>query len=273
MRDGVLGVCCSCVAWVPCELGVPSDDEFKKSHINIVSSCELLTIWNSSNCKRNTRPVCSWMKTETKLKKDPCQDRTRNLPPEFVSTTYWQALSGLEPPADPTPLFYHRTHRWQYVSNRNVCIEPTPRDPPALSSRLRIQCPTIWKTTNVNFKKSLAEPKNNKIKPIDFIISIFQGNFVAQLRNPHLIVLSELPLTTNLSLYWRQAMPRLCPFKVRTNSHVDVFHTFIVLSPDADTMYFSSKSTTFTAALCPTRTRLSVISVCDVISQTAIERS
>jgi len=32
----------------------------------MVSSCELLTIWNSSNCKRNTRPVCSWTNEERK---------------------------------------------------------------------------------------------------------------------------------------------------------------------------------------------------------------
>lgn len=31
----------------------------RKSQINIVSSCELLTIWKSSNCSRNTLPVCS----------------------------------------------------------------------------------------------------------------------------------------------------------------------------------------------------------------------
>lgn len=41
----------------------------------------------------------------------------------------------------------------------------------------------------------------------------------------HLIVLSEDPLTTSRSLYWRHAMPRLCPFRVRTNSHVLVLHT------------------------------------------------
>ena len=33
-----------------------------------------------------------------------------------------------------------------------------------------------------------------------------------------LMVLSELPLTTSLSWYCRQAMPLLCPFRVRTNS-------------------------------------------------------
>lgn len=88
-----------------------------------------------------------------------------------------------------------------------------------------------------------------------------------------LIVLSELPLTTSRSLYWRHAMPRLCPFRVLTNSHVEVFHTLMVRSPEAETIYFSSKSTTFTAARCPTSTRRNVISVCDVISQTAIERS
>lgn len=42
----------------------------------------------------------------------------------------------------------------------------------------------------------------------------------------YLIVLSELPLTTRQSRYWRHAMPRLCPFNVRTNSQVDVLHTY-----------------------------------------------
>lgn len=87
------------------------------------------------------------------------------------------------------------------------------------------------------------------------------------------IELSELPLTTNRSRYCKQAMPRLCPFKVRTNSQLDVFHTLIVRSPDADTIYFSSKSTTLTAARCPTNTRRNVISFGAVISHTAIERS
>lgn len=41
----------------------------------------------------------------------------------------------------------------------------------------------------------------------------------------HLIVLSEEPLTTSRSLYWRQAIPRLWPFRVRTNSQVLVLHT------------------------------------------------
>jgi hypothetical protein len=50
-------------------------------------------------------------------------------------------------------------------------------------------------------------------------------------------------------------------------------HTLIVLSPDADTMYLSSKSTTLTAARCPTNTLLRLMSVGDCISQTAMERS
>ena len=50
-------------------------------------------------------------------------------------------------------------------------------------------------------------------------------------------------------------------------------HTFMVLSPDADTIYLSSKSTTLTAALCPTSTRLKLISVGDLISHTAMDRS
>lgn len=89
----------------------------------------------------------------------------------------------------------------------------------------------------------------------------------------YLIELSELPLTTRRSRYWRQAIPRLWPLRVRTNSHVDVDHTLIVRSPLADTIYFSSKSTTFTAARCPTNTRRRVISLGEVMSQTAIDRS
>ena len=41
----------------------------------------------------------------------------------------------------------------------------------------------------------------------------------------HLMVLSDDPLTTSRSLYCRQAMPRLCPFRVRTNSQVLVLQT------------------------------------------------
>merc|ERR1712055_208594 len=84
------------------------------------------------------------------------------------------------------------------------------------------------------------------------------------------MVLSELPDTTNLSWYWRQAMPLLWPFKVRTNSHELVDQTLMVLSPLAETIYLSSKSTTFTAALCPTRTLLRLISVGLTMSHTAI---
>lgn len=44
---------------------LPSGEtKLRKSHIKIVSSCELDTIWNSSNCNRNTRPVCSYKKVQ-----------------------------------------------------------------------------------------------------------------------------------------------------------------------------------------------------------------
>lgn len=52
LRDGLL-----CVG----SFGV----KFKKSQIRMVSSWELLTIWNSSNCRRNTRPVCSCCKWDS----------------------------------------------------------------------------------------------------------------------------------------------------------------------------------------------------------------
>ena len=107
----------------------------------------------------------------------------------------------------------------------------------------------------------------------------------------YLMVLSEDPLTTWCPLYCKQAMPLRWPWRVLTNSLVDVLqtygwvmstsivsseytvHTLIVLSPDADTMYLSSKSTTFTAARWPTRTRLSTISLGAFMSHTAIVRS
>ena len=40
------------------------------------------------------------------------------------------------------------------------------------------------------------------------------------------MVLSDDPLTTSRSLYCKQAIPRLCPFRVLTNSQVLVFHTW-----------------------------------------------
>lgn len=47
----------------------------------------------------------------------------------------------------------------------------------------------------------------------------------------------------------------------------------MVRSPEADTIYLSSKSTTLTAARCPTRTRRRLMSVGEAMSQTAMERS
>lgn len=49
--------------------------------------------------------------------------------------------------------------------------------------------------------------------------------------------------------------------------------TFMVRSPEAETMYLSSKSTTLTAARWPTRTRRRLMSVGEAMSHTAIERS
>lgn len=51
------------------------------------------------------------------------------------------------------------------------------------------------------------------------------------------------------------------------------FRTLMVRSPLAETMKVLSKSTTFTAARCPTNTRRRSIFFGDVMSQTAIDRS
>lgn len=218
----------------------------------------------------------------------------RYLPPAFSGTVSWPVHADPERPADPTPWFYRRTHRWRCVSNRNVYSVPTPRAPLTRAGRHRTLCPITWKhSRNVHACAHVHQIVINTKQPYIYIKSCkytdVWGVYIYRLRVlcvcvsvcvitvikrvSHLIVLSELPLTTSLSLYCKQAMPLLWPFNVRTNSHVDVFHTFIVRSPDADTIYFSSKSTTFTAALWPTSTLRRVISVCDVMSQTAIERS
>jgi len=46
--------------------GVSPTGTFRKSHSSIVSSWELLTIWNSSNWRRNTLPECSCCKHKVK---------------------------------------------------------------------------------------------------------------------------------------------------------------------------------------------------------------
>lgn len=45
----------------------PLVDTFKKSQMRMVSSWELLMIWNSSNCSRNTRPECSYTHTHPSI--------------------------------------------------------------------------------------------------------------------------------------------------------------------------------------------------------------
>ena len=59
--------------------------------------------------------------------------------------------------------------------------------------------------------------------------------------------------------WWQDSTSELC--------------TLMVLSPEAETMYLSSKSTTLTAALCPTRTRRRTMSFGDLMSHTAMVRS
>ena len=43
------------------------------------------------------------------------------------------------------------------------------------------------------------------------------------------IVSSDEPLTTILSRYCRQAIPRLCPSNVRTNSQVVVSYKYLII--------------------------------------------
>lgn len=184
--------------------------QLRKSQIIIVSSWELLTIWNSSNCKRKTLPECS---TRVRMHKVPA-----GALGSFAAT---KSQTLILPSYAPETILL--------LSNR---MQRTSSSWPS----------RILKQTPFSMSQSL-------------------------------MVQSEDPLTTRSLWYCRQAMPRLCPLSVLTNSQVDVFQTLIVRSPEAETMYLSSKSTTFTAARCPTRTLRKLISVGEFISHTAIERS
>lgn len=83
-------------------------------------------------------------------------------------------------------------------------------------------------------------------------------------------------------MYWMQIYLKsyttlralICGLIDADNSHSEIGAlTFMVRSPEAETMYLSSKSTTLTAALCPTRTRRRLMSVGEAMSHTAMERS
>lgn len=68
-------------------------------------------------------------------------------------------------------------------------------------------------------------------------------------------MLSDEPLTTNLSLYCRQAIPRLWPFNVRTNSQVLVLHTcrkqtHIYMTQQLHTIYSQTQHTLEIKAVC-----------------------
>lgn len=70
----------------------------------------------------------------------------------------------------------------------------------------------------------------------------------------------------------RLGQPLLLSLHSKRQEEADTL-TLMVLSPEADTMYLSSKSTTLTAARWPTRTRRKVMSVAEAMSHTAMERS
>lgn len=74
----------------------------------------------------------------------------------------------------------------------------------------------------------------------------------------------HLPLISCLGVWRKSSL---------NSAHWTAPVTLMVRSPEADTIYLSSKSTTFTAALCPTRTRRRLMSVGEAMSQTAIDLS
>lgn len=135
---------------------------FKKSQIKIVSSWELLMIWNSSNCSRNTRPECS------------------------TSVRRHNVLAGAR-------------------GSRAACKSQTLIFPSYAPLTILLLSNRMHRTNSSCPSRTLKQAPH----------SISHS----------LMVLSDDPLTTSRSLYWRQAMPRLCPFRVRTNSQVLVLQT------------------------------------------------
>lgn len=75
--------------------------EFKKSQIRIVSSCELLTIWNSSNCSRNTRPVCSCIEKNHDVSVTMQNRYKTHLQPMFLDIKNRLGRADPTPPTDP----------------------------------------------------------------------------------------------------------------------------------------------------------------------------
>lgn len=130
--------------------------QLRKSQMRIVSSWELDTIWNSSNCnlekanamlstlinlsKNNylkTLPECS---TNVRIQRVPagalgsiaaCKSHTCRVSSKSQSS-----------PLNRLPLFCRHKRRWQSSWSRTWCTWPAPRDPRAPGDRRRTRCPT-----------------------------------------------------------------------------------------------------------------------------------
>lgn len=239
----------------------------------MVSSWELLMIWNSSNWRRNTRPECSWRRgrgqktwcyrtgrawipqgptdrtsqtlllnfRSTKNKKRPLTTRVRRhnvlagargsnaawrsqtlilLQMEQKTTVWSTKPECLSAQRGVCAWLTHHKRRWQSFCCRSGCNAQAPRDPPGLANMPRTRCPITWQIlwSERTALRSVICQKT----PFWFHDPTLKSSLVT-----YRIVLSEEPLTTRRSLYCRQAMPRLWPFSVRTNSHVLVLHTYM----------------------------------------------
>lgn len=142
-----------------------------------------------------------------------------------------------------------RMLHWRSSCCQTGCNERVPRDLPRLADMPHTQYPTVCMThrhthtSQSGYSLNILNIFSCKIFPPNLQYNHFthlnpdifytQNDEISVTRrqththtSTHRMVLSEEPLTTSLSLYCRQAIPRLCPFSVRTNSQVLVLHTW-----------------------------------------------
>lgn len=88
----------------------------RKSQISIVSSCDDDTIWNSSNCRRNTRPVCSYITNKyiTAIRTNP-----------FSRVILKSTAATVRAAVDISPLMY--VNRASWLKHVGLMLLPSPK--------------------------------------------------------------------------------------------------------------------------------------------------
>ena len=144
---------------------------------------------------------------------------------------------------------YHHKHPKRSVSSQNECIELVRHDLRGFGDTRHTRCPRFeWCYPTSHWRRSCLDIANKRCHVYDPTVS------------------SRIH-TCSCPRWTRD------PCEDATSEGRAHTQTLIVRSPLALTMYFSSKSTTLTAARWPTRTRRMVMSIGEFICQTAMDRS